>query len=182
MEKHEKRWRKFVMPEFITAYSKKFSYSVKMHTSYKWLHRLPSNIYCGAKQSCPQTIITSLSKQLEGISDSTARRMHFITLRMATTFKALKSPSKMTVLRYRKSTSWIHQIQSNLVFASEIPLFLKFWDILCMHDVRKQTFLFSEAEALWFFFSDLPMTAQAPQRATQCGRSVVFTRFEIAPT
>lgn len=113
MEKHEKRWRKLVMPEFITAYFKKFSYSVKMHTCYKWLHRLPSNICCGAKQSCPQTTISSLLKQLEGISDSTARCMHFITLRMTTTFEALKSPSKMRVLQYRKSTSCIHPIQSN---------------------------------------------------------------------
>jgi len=35
------------MPEFITAYSKKFNYSAKIHTWYRWLHRLPSNICCG---------------------------------------------------------------------------------------------------------------------------------------
>lgn len=82
------------MPEYITAYSKNFSCSAKIHTCYKWLHRLPSNICCGAKQSCLQMMITGLWKQLEGISDSTARCMYFITLRMTTMFKALKSPPK----------------------------------------------------------------------------------------
>ena len=85
-------------------------------------------------------IIAALLKQLEGISDGTARCMHFVTVRMTTIFKALKSPSKMTVLPYQKSTSWIHQIQSNLVFTYEVPL-LKSWDILCMHDGRKQRLL-----------------------------------------
>lgn len=150
------------MPEFITAYSKNLSYSAQIHTCYKWLHRLPSNICCGAKQSCLQMIITALLKQLEGISDSTARCMHFITLRMTTIFKALKSPSRMTVLQYRKSTSWIHQIQSNLVFTYEIPL-LKSWDIRCMHDGRKQTFALFEAEALCYFFFLICPTNHSPE-------------------
>lgn len=126
--------------EYITAYSKKFSYSAKIHTCYKWLHWFLSNICCGAKQSCLQMIITALLKQLEGISDSTARCMHFITLRMTIIFKALKSPSKITVFQYQKSTSWVHQIQSNLVLTYEIPL-LKSWDIFCMHYGRKQRLL-----------------------------------------
>lgn len=125
------------MSECITACFKKFSYSAKIHTCYKWLHGLPSNICCGAKQPCLRMIITARSKQLEGISGSTARCMHFITLRMTTIFKALKSPSKMTVFGYRKSTSWIHQIQSNLISTYEILLLKSH-----MHYGRKHRILY----------------------------------------
>lgn len=71
----------------------KISYNSKIHTCYKLLHRGPSNICCGAKQSCLQMIIAALLKQLGGISDSTDRGMHLKTLR-AIYSKLINHPPK----------------------------------------------------------------------------------------
>lgn len=104
MEKHEEWWKKCVMPRIYYGLLWKISYNSKIHTCYKWLHRGPSNICCGAKQSCLQMIIAALLKQLGRISGSMDRGLHFKTLR-AIYSKLVNHPPKWQSFSI---VTWLH--------------------------------------------------------------------------